>query len=51
MWQLLQKSNTEMFIECVSTSSLSSELMIYSLALIMQVISGHAIMGDIWNLM
>lgn len=50
MWRLLQKSNTEMFIECVSASSLSCELMIYSLASIMQVISGQAIMGDIWIL-
>lgn len=40
-----------MFIECVSASSLSCELIIYSLALIMQVISGHTIMRDIWILM
>lgn len=40
-----------MFIECVSASSLSCELMIYSLASIMQVISGQAIVGDIWILM
>lgn len=40
-----------MFIECVSASSLSCELMIYSLASITQVISGHTIMRDIWILM